>query len=154
GGRVGTRRGLGSGGGRCAGGRVAAAAGGRGRGWVMATLWQRIRGRSSRAAVDPLAPYAVNPYLVGPAGPTMGREETYTGEFVAAVQHAYRSNGIIFACNLARASVFAEARFQFRRLQDGRPGDLFGTRELGVVESPWPGGTTADLLTRMIQDVD
>lgn len=120
----------------------------------MATLWQRIRGRSSRAAVDPLAPYAVNPYLVGPAGPTMGREETYTGEFVAAVQHAYRSNGIIFACNLARASVFAEARFQFRRLQDGRPGDLFGTRELGVVESPWPGGTTADLLTRMIQDVD
>jgi phage portal protein BeeE/CheY-like chemotaxis protein len=36
----------------------------------------------------------------------------------------------------------------------GRPGDLFGNGDLKVLENPWPGGTTGELLQRMIQDAD
>lgn len=114
----------------------------------MATLWQRFARRSSAPRTMPDAPY-----LVGAPGPVQGREEPVAG-FVAAVQGAYRRNGIVWACMLARLLVFAEARFQFRRIRDGRPGDLFGTQALEVLERPWPGGTTATLLSRMIQDVD
>jgi hypothetical protein len=34
----------------------------------------------------------------------------------------------------------------------GRPGDLFGTQALSILETPWPGATTGDLLSRMEQD--
>lgn len=36
----------------------------------------------------------------------------------------------------------------------GRPGDLFGNDDLKVLEKPWPGGTTGELLQRMLQDAD
>ncbi|MBD2900797.1 hypothetical protein amrb99_98070 [Actinomadura sp. RB99] len=60
----------------------------------------------------------------------------------------------MFALILVRLMVFSEARFQFRRMRNGRPGDLFGTPDLALLEQPWVGGTTGDLLARMIQDAD
>ncbi|HUR74442.1 MAG TPA: phage portal protein [Sporichthya sp.] len=51
-------------------------------------------------------------------------------------------------------AIFSEARFQFRRIRGGRPGDLFGTAALAPLERPWTGATTGDLLARMIQDAD
>jgi phage portal protein BeeE len=74
--------------------------------------------------------------------------------YIGAVQQMYRQNGVVFACMSARALMFAEARFQFRRIRDGRPGELFGTQDLQLLEEPWPNGTTGDLLTRALQDVD
>jgi hypothetical protein len=53
-----------------------------------------------------------------------------------------------------RAKLFSEARFQWRQRRGGRPGTMFGTPDLAVLETPWPGGTTGDLLARMIQLVD
>ena len=85
------------------------------------------------------------------ATPTQSQEEigpVYTSVARAAV----KSNGVIFACMLVRMLLFAEARFQWRR--DGTQNDLFGTADLKLLESPWPGGTTGDLLSRMIQHVD
>lgn len=64
-----------------------------------------------------------------------------------------KSNGLVFALMLARLQVFSQARFQWTRLERGAPGELFGTRELEILERPWPGGTTADLLARMEMDV-
>jgi phage portal protein BeeE len=58
----------------------------------------------------------------------------------------------VFACILARLLVFSEARFQFQRLTNGRPADLFGTPDLALLENPWPNGTTGELLARMEQD--
>jgi hypothetical protein len=66
--------------------------------------------------------------------------------------HAAKTSGPVFALCLARAQVFAQARFQWTRMQGAQPGDLFGTAELGVLERPWPGGTTSKLLTRMEWD--
>jgi len=82
------------------------------------------------------------------------KQEEPGASFQGYAQGMYGSNGIIFACNQARMRLFAEARFQFRQLRQGRPGDLFGTPELQILENPWPGGTTRDLLKRAIQDVD
>jgi phage portal protein BeeE len=83
-----------------------------------------------------------------------GNQEAIADNFLGYVQGVYQTNGVVFACMLARMLLFSEARFQFRRMQNGRPGELFGTAALGLLETPWPGGTTGDLLSRAIQDVD
>jgi phage portal protein BeeE len=61
----------------------------------------------------------------------------------------FKGNGPIFALVLARLQAFSQVRFQWTRFQGSQPTDLFGTPELGVLERPWPGGTTSDLLARM-----
>jgi phage portal protein BeeE len=66
---------------------------------------------------------------------------------------AYHGNGPVFALVTARLQVFSQARFQWTRFEGGKPGDLFGSPELKVLERPWAGGTTADLLARMEVDV-
>lgn len=84
----------------------------------------------------------------------VGEKERLEGNFPGMVAGAYKGNGVVFACMLTRMLVFSEARFQYRRMQNGRPGDLFGTRDLGLLERPWRGGTTGDLLTRMLVHAD
>lgn len=76
--------------------------------------------------------------------------ETFT-DYIA---NAYKASGPVYACQLVRLKVFAEARFQFQRMNGGRPGELFGTQDLSILERPWPGGTTGDLLARMILNAD
>jgi phage portal protein BeeE len=66
---------------------------------------------------------------------------------------AAKTSGPVFALILARMQVFSQIRFQWTRFQGAQPGDLFGTPDLAVLERPWPGGTTADLLARMEWDV-
>ena len=66
---------------------------------------------------------------------------------------AYEVSGPVFALVVARLQVFSQIRFQWTRFQGSQPGDLFGTPELQVLETPWPGGTTARLLARMETDV-
>jgi phage portal protein BeeE len=83
-----------------------------------------------------------------------GKAEVVESSFAGYVQGMYKRNGVVFACMAARMLLFSEARFQFRRMVNGRPGDLFGTQELAQLETPWPGATTGDLLGRMITDVD
>jgi hypothetical protein len=80
--------------------------------------------------------------------------EEVEANFAGYVTGAYERNGIIFACMLARQMLFSEARFQFQQLRNGRPGDLFGNESLSILEEPWPGATTGDLLSRAIQDAD
>ena len=81
-----------------------------------------------------------------------GREETIDPSFRSYIDQVYRSNGPIFACILARMLVFSEARFQFRQIRNGRPGQLYGTEALRLLEKPWTGGTTGDVLARSEQD--
>jgi phage portal protein BeeE len=86
--------------------------------------------------------------------PDGGKAESPGAGFDGLVKGAYQRNGIVFACQVARLKVFSEARFQFQQLRRGRPGDLFGTADLAVLEKPWVNGSTGELLARMIQDVD
>lgn len=62
-------------------------------------------------------------------------------------------NPIVSACIHARMLVFSEARFTFQRYSASRPGEMFGTPDLGILEQPWASATTGDLLARMEADV-
>lgn len=75
-------------------------------------------------------------------------------DFTSLVRGAYKSSAVVFACMDVRAKLFSEPPFTFRQLTKGRPGKMFGTPELARLEKPWPGGTTQDLLMRMIQYAD
>jgi phage portal protein BeeE len=82
-----------------------------------------------------------------------GQREVIPTDFEGMVETVYKRSGVVFACMLARQMLFTEARFAFRGRRQGRPGDLFGTPELAVLEKPWTNGTTGELLARMDQDV-
>lgn len=80
--------------------------------------------------------------------------ETPEDSFLGYVQGAYKRNGIIFAVSMARARPFSEVTFKFRGLKDSGGGpNLFGKPELSILETPWPGGTTQQLLMRAEQDI-
>src|SRR5262245_52589362 len=64
------------------------------------------------------------------------KSEEIGADFAGYMNNAYKANGIVFACVLARMSLFSEARFQFRRIRSGRPGQLFGTPALSLLEQP------------------
>lgn len=80
--------------------------------------------------------------------------EPIASDFPGYVQGALRADGVVWSVERLRVSVFSEARFQFQRLDRGRPGDLFGTPDLALLEEPWPGGTTGDLLTKALLHAD
>ncbi|MFH9816146.1 phage portal protein [Streptomyces sp. NPDC017230] len=119
----------------------------------MTSLWQRARRPAVSSRLDESWSVGDNVYY-GTARVSDGRERPGPYDFEAAVQRVYKANGPIFALMLVRQMVFSEARFQFRQIRNGRPADLFGTAALEPLEHPWPGGTTGDLLSRMIQDAD
>jgi phage portal protein BeeE len=109
------------------------------------------------AAQDPLDftwSYGGNTYSGVPGGYSGARTERMETNFTGMVEGAYKRNGVVFACERARLSVFSEGRFQFQQLRNGRPGDMFGNQDLGLLERPWPNGTTQDLMTRLLQDAD
>ena len=89
---------------------------------------------------------------LSPWGQSVGRKESISADFESIVEKAYKENGIVFACVLARAMPFSEARFQFQELHDGRPGRLFDHPSLRILDVPWPNATTGELLWRMEQD--
>jgi|GEM_PF-655748 len=80
--------------------------------------------------------------------------EEVGGDFRGLIEGAFKQNGIVFACMAVRQLLFQEARFQFRRMEDGRPGEYFSAAGLAPLVEPWPNATTGSLLARMIQDVD
>ena len=86
---------------------------------------------------------------------TMNPEhEEIGGDYQSLVQGAYRANGIVFACMVARMHLFNQAYFQWQQIRGVAPGDLFGTEALSIIEQPEPTKTTGDLLTRVIGDAD
>ena len=83
-----------------------------------------------------------------------GNRQEDIDDFTGIIRHAYKGNGVVFACMLVRMLLFSEARFQFQSLRKGRPGELFGTDALSLLEVPGPNQATGDFLSRMIQDAD
>lgn len=79
-------------------------------------------------------------------------KEKIGNDFEAYVREAYKANGVVFACAMSRQFLFSEARFAWRQYVNGRSKPLFTNAELGLLERPWPNGTTGELLIRMDQD--
>lgn len=82
------------------------------------------------------------------------KSEKMSPVFKQLADGAFGANGVVFACMAVRQLVFSSVRFRYQRLRNGAPADMFGTPDLQLLETPWPGGTTQDLLSRIIQDAD
>ncbi len=100
-----------------------------------------------------------NSYGLGGGGGLTGTYGSQPAEQIANdlegyARAAYAANGVVFAVMAVRMLVFSAVRFQWQRMRQGRPSELFGSAGLGMLEQPWVGGTTQDLLLRMIQDAD
>ena len=131
-------------------------------------LLDRLKGGSpapadsgERATLDDYAAWISDAAAAG--GLTLGSvQQTLAGKtteragqsFAGLAQGAFAANGPVFACMLVRQLVFSSVRFRWQRLRDNKPSDFFGTAELRLLERPWIGGTTQDMLSRMIQDAD
>lgn len=86
--------------------------------------------------------------------PMNGELEVADGNLDAIAEHVYKANGPVWALVAVRMLLFAEARFQFQRMRGGRPGELFNTSALRLLEHPFgPGSTLGDMLARAEQDV-
>lgn len=109
-------------------------------------LSERLVGR--KGFVQP--PFWAN--AAAPWSSLLPDRESIGNDFEAYVHDAYKDNGIVFACAVARQFLFSEARFGWRQYVDGRPSRLFTNAELAILERPWPNGTTGELLQRMDQD--
>lgn len=88
-----------------------------------------------------------------------GKVEEINSDFPGLVARCYQGNAVVFAVEQVRVNLFTEARFQFQNMTGGRPGDFWGDRgrdnsSLAILERPWPGGTTGDLLKYMMLDAD
>ena len=75
--------------------------------------------------------------------------EAILPQVAAWTQQANGTDAVVFAGICARMLLFAEAEFQFQAHDDKH---LFGDERLKILEHPWPGGTTGELLARAEQD--
>lgn len=80
--------------------------------------------------------------------------EKISNSFLDFVIHGLFGNTVIASIERVRVGVFSEGTFQFQQIRGGRPGELFGGPSLSILEHPWVGGTTGDLLARMLLDAD
>lgn len=114
-------------------------------------------GKAEKRGLDELIEFLNINGLNYPVAPTYSLgspvEEIGT-DFQGLAQVAYKQNAVVFACMMVRQLLFQEARFQYRRVESGRPGKYFGTKDLLPLEKPTPNTTTGDLMARAIQDVD
>lgn len=82
--------------------------------------------------------------------------ESIENNFEGYVAGAFKANGPVFACVAARQIVFSEAKFAIRKVEDEASNGAAGGPErhpaLGLLEKPWPGGSSGELLARMEQD--
>lgn len=76
--------------------------------------------------------------------------ERIENNFEGYVAAAYKRSGPVFSCIRARMMVFSQAEFMWMRKSDR---GLFGNTDLEILNRPWPGGVTVDLLAKMEVDV-
>jgi phage portal protein BeeE len=80
--------------------------------------------------------------------------ERIANDLVGYATAAYMANGPVFSVMAVRQLIFSAVRFRWVQFEDGSPSRMFGTRDLRLLERPWMGGTTQDLLSRTIQYAD
>jgi len=110
-------------------------------------LWDRLVGRGTAQRYAPVTGDEWT-YLMSSYG--QPNAEKIQPTFVQYATQGYAGNSVVFAVIGQRITLFSEATFKYRSLSDKH---LFGDESLKKLETPWPNGTTADLLARMEQDV-
>jgi len=81
--------------------------------------------------------------------------EGVPNDFDFYASQLYKGSSVVFAVSQVRMRTFSQITFKWRPLDAASVShSLFGSRDLAILENPWPGGKTGDLLARAIQDVD
>lgn len=108
------------------------------------------------AAVNDLVLNGASAWGFGPGQVQWQHEpaERISHSFEGYARQLYESDGLVYAVMGVRILAFSLVRFTFQRMRNGRPSALFGTPSLQMLERPWTGGTTQDLLVRVMQDAD
>lgn len=126
----------------------------------MARLLERLSGgRSGERSIVSIDDYIA---AVAQYGTQTGLSESMNRSTVEKINHSFaaytvgglQGNAIVFSCMAARQLPFSQVRIRYQRLRDSKPSDMFGSRDLELIETPGPGETTQTLLSRMIQDAD
>jgi phage portal protein BeeE len=125
-------------------------------------LLDRLRGNRTEERNDPLSfdqwmamfSFLGTNYTVGLNTTLGGNEERIAPTYSGWITGALQGDAVVFACCAVRLRVFTEARFAFQRMRQGRPGDLWTDASLALLEHPWPGGTTGDLLGKALLSAD
>ncbi|WP_435643369.1 phage portal protein [Streptomyces sp. H49] len=130
----------------------------------MTSLWRAARGgRTETRAMSTIDDYmsALQDSLGYSGWSALGLTQTQPGQAaekaptdLPGYAQLFATNPVIWACMVARQMVFSAPRFTWQRINNGTPSEMFGTQDLRILEAPWPGGTTQDLLSRDIQDAD
>lgn len=83
------------------------------------------------------------------------KTEGVPNDFDYYASRLYKASSVVFAVAQVRMRTFSQITFKWRPLDAASvTHSLFGSRDLKILENPWPGGKTGDLLARAIQDVD
>lgn len=85
---------------------------------------------------------------------TQGDTEEVPNTYEAYATRFLRGNPVVFAAMSIRMAVFSQARLIWRRRLSGQVVDTFTDARLSKFQRPWPGGTTSDLLARMLLHAD
>lgn len=101
--------------------------------------------------------WAPSQFQFGGIAYPFGLNTTYTSQRVQEFStdlpgyaQALRQSPPAFAAEMVRALVLSQVRFTFRNLlSTSTPRRTFGTKELGLLERPWPNATTGELVSRM-----
>ncbi|WP_309049243.1 phage portal protein [Streptomyces sp.] len=129
----------------------------------MVNLWRASRSRGVSRAIGSIDDYAqaLQDSLGYGGYSALGITQTQPGQAaekaptdLPGYAQLFATNPVIWACMVARQMVFSAPRFTWQRLNNGTPSAMFGSSDLRLLEEPWPGGTTQDLLSRDIQDAD
>lgn len=130
----------------------------------MTSLVQRVRSKGRRnistigdylSAVEHMQ-FQGNTYALTGLQQTYGKNpvERIRNDFEGLATQMYGSNSVVFSLMAVRQLAFSAVRFTWQRYNKGRPDEMFSSQALRGLEAPWPGGTTGDLLAKMIADVD
>lgn len=105
-------------------------------------------GGMRQVARAPIPVAEMGDYIYGFSYGTPNAERVTPG-FEQFASLAYAGNPVVFGITNRRMQLFSEATFKWRRLSDKK---LFGDASLAKLETPWPNGSTGELLSRMEQD--
>ncbi|KKL08036.1 hypothetical protein LCGC14_2579950, partial [marine sediment metagenome] len=79
-----------------------------------------------------------------------GPVESLGSDFQSFVRRGYLNNGIVYGCITSRLVLFAQGVFKLENRRDKTVRDL--PPRLQILNEPWPGGSTAEMLARIEQD--
>ena len=122
---------------------------------ILNRIFPRIERASFPYSLDQFAKDATQ---FGYGYSTNGRatnSEAAEQDFDYMANRFYKGSAVVFGVAQTRMRAFSQITFKWRPVDAVNVSySLFGTPELAILEHPWPGGRTGDLLARAIQDVD